>query len=160
MILISSHRFSLYRAALLAVLIGLLGACSGSDGELSLVADVTENDSEDKLGYAFAGEEVTGGGPTLTVQNGEEVTLTLENNHGLDSHNLAVVPQLDDIPTLAALGGLEEEVLWGAAIDNLSEGERGSVTFTPDRPGRYYYVCTLPGHAAAGMMGELVVADG
>lgn len=159
MSLIANGRLILYQAALFGVLIILLGACSGSEGELSLVANTTPTDSEQKLGYALAGQEVTGGGPTLTVQTGEEVTVTLENNHGLESHDFAVVPHLDDIPTLAALGGLEEEVLWGASIDSLSDGESGSVTFTPDTPGSYYYVCTLPGHAAAGMMGEFVVVD-
>lgn len=160
MSLITSGRLILYQVALFGVLIVLLGACSGSDGELSLVADVTEPDSEQKLGFAFAGQEVTGGGPTLTVQAGEEVTVTLENNDTLGPHDLAVVPHLDDIPTMAALGGLEEEVLWGASIDSLSDGESSSVTFTPDTPGSYYYVCTLAGHAAAGMMGEFVVVDG
>jgi uncharacterized cupredoxin-like copper-binding protein len=31
------------------------------------------------------------------------------------------------------------------------------VTFTPSGPGRYRFYCGSPGHAAAGMVGELVV---
>jgi plastocyanin len=150
---------SLYRVALFAVLIVLLGACSGSDGEISLVADRTESDSEDPLGFALAGEDVTGVGPTLTVRAGEEVTLTLENHDGLQLHDFAVVPKLEDLPKAAALGNLEEEILWESSIEDLSDGESSSVTFTPDTPGSYYYVCTLPQHAGAGMMGEFVVVD-
>jgi plastocyanin len=158
-VLIANDKLGLFRATLFAFSIVLLGACAGSDGDISLVADATPADSEDKLGYAFAGDEVMGRGPTLTVTAGEEVTLNLENHDTLESHNFAVVPQLDDIPTLVALGLLDEEILWEASIDDLSEGESGSVTFTPDTPGSYYYICTLPGHANAGMMGELIVVD-
>lgn len=36
--------------------------------------------------------------------------------------------------------------------------ERAEVTFTaPTAPGKYIYLCTFPGHYAAGMWGELVV---
>ena len=31
------------------------------------------------------------------------------------------------------------------------------MTFTPDRPGRYTFYCSTPGHTDAGMVGTLVV---
>lgn len=154
---------TLYRVALTAASLVLLGACSGSggsEGDITLVADVTETGSQDPLGYALAGDEVTGVGPTLTVQVGEPVTLMLENHDELEPHNFAVVPKLDDIRKAAALGNLGGEILWESSIDDLDEGESGSVTFTPDAVGEYYYVCTRPGHVGAGMMGELIVVEG
>lgn len=150
---------SLSRLGLFAVLIVLLGACSGSDGDITIVADVTGNDSGDPLGFALDGEDVTGVGPTLTVRAGEEVTLTLENHDELQPHNFAIVPKLEDPVKAAALGNLEEEILWDSSIERVRQGESSSVTFTPDAPGSYYYVCTLTGHLGAGMMGELVVVD-
>lgn len=151
--------FGLCRAALIGVLVVAVGACVGTDGEISLIADVTTGNSEARLGFARAGEEVTGNGPTLAVPAGEEVTVTVENNDSLGPHNFAIVPELDDIAKAAALGSLDEEILWDSSIVDLSSGDTESVTFTPGAPGDYYYVCTLPGHAAAGMMGEFVVTE-
>ncbi|MDI3269532.1 MAG: plastocyanin/azurin family copper-binding protein [Bacillota bacterium] len=37
----------------------------------------------------------------------------------------------------------------------LKPGEKWSFTF--DKPGTYPYVCTVPGHAQGGMVGEIVV---
>ena len=38
-------------------------------------------------------------------------------------------------------------------------GRRAQLTFTPDEAGRYTIVCTVPGHADAGMMGMLTVVN-
>lgn len=41
-----------------------------------------------------------------------------------------------------------------------SGGETVEVTFNaPDRPSKYMYICTFPGHFFAGMMGTLTVRD-
>lgn len=40
---------------------------------------------------------------------------------------------------------------------NALPGEAGSVTFTINEPGTYEFVCTVAGHAEAGMRGELIV---
>lgn len=45
-----------------------------------------------------------------------------------------------------------------ASITLLGPKERGLTSFTaPTAPGTYYYVCSFPGHAQAGMKGTLVV---
>jgi nitrite reductase (NO-forming) len=33
------------------------------------------------------------------------------------------------------------------------------VTFTPDKPGTYYYICSVPGHVERGMWGRFVVEE-
>jgi plastocyanin len=157
----SRHRGRRLKGAVFSVvLVVLLGACAESEGGITLVADVTASGSEEPLGYALAGDDVTGIGPTLTVKVGEPVTLTLENHDELEPHNFAIVPKVDDIRRAAALGTLEDEVLWESSIEDVGSGENMTVTFTPDAPGSYYYVCTITGHAAAGMMGELIVVEG
>ena len=40
------------------------------------------------------------------------------------------------------------------------QGDRFVVEFTPTEPGTYTYVCTVPGHKEAGMIGEFIVEEG
>jgi len=44
-----------------------------------------------------------------------------------------------------------------AATNPLKPGESGSTTFTAGAPGTYHYICTVPGHALQGMIGEFIV---
>jgi FtsP/CotA-like multicopper oxidase with cupredoxin domain len=53
---------------------------------------------------------------------------------------------------------IEMEPLWGAHVGgfgepNLKEGEGGSVTFTTDAAGSFFYVCALLDHIDRGMWG-------
>ena len=51
--------------------------------------------------------------------------------------------------------------LFGAGIgvtNYISPGSSGTVTFTPDQTGNFYYVCTVPGHITLGMWGNVVVS--
>ena len=45
----------------------------------------------------------------------------------------------------------------GKKTPQIAAGKRGSLRVTFTRAGRYPYLCTVPGHAAAGMKGVLVV---
>jgi len=73
----------------------------------------------------------------ITVDQGEEVTLVLEN-HGALSHNLHVE-------------GLS------VGTETIQTDTTTEVTFTPQESGRYTIKCTVPGHFEAGMEGRLVV---
>ena len=135
-------------------------ACGGSDesdGEIDLIGG--EQGGGDAFGFAFPSEEVTGDAPDITVKAGEQVTVNFENvsANELTRHDFAVVPQLEDIPTLAAIRALGDQVLWGAMTPEAQAGETSTVTFVPEDPGAYYYVCTFPGHAQRGMIGEFIV---
>jgi uncharacterized cupredoxin-like copper-binding protein len=72
---------------------------------------------------------------------GQPVTLTLVNGGKID-HNLTLDPAVTDtrLPEV------------------LRPGERATVTFTPKASGTFEYVCTIPGHAPAGMTGTITVA--
>jgi nitrite reductase (NO-forming) len=75
--------------------------------------------------------------PSLVVRAGQPVELTLRNGGGIP-HDF----------TLA--GGASSPVKIEA-----QDGQTARGTFTIDTPGTYAYVCTVPGHAAAGMRGTL-----
>ena len=45
----------------------------------------------------------------------------------------------------------------GMQTPNVDPGGSAKLTVTFTKPGKYAYLCTLPGHAAAGMKGVLIV---
>lgn len=148
--------------ASIALVVGACGGSADSGTEFTIVGSETVDDPTNEVGFALADDDVTIEAPRLEVAVGEPVVVDFRNEHGRYSrtsgiHNFAVVPVLDDLPTLAATGALTDHVLWGSATPDLPSKERVEITFVPDARGTYYYVCTIPGHAKAGMMGELVV---
>jgi uncharacterized cupredoxin-like copper-binding protein len=76
---------------------------------------------------------------TIMAKPGEKVTLTV-NDTGNTAHDFIS-------PTLG--------VSTGVAIPN---GKTTTVSFsTPNQPGTYQFWCSIPGHAEAGMVGEVIV---
>lgn len=127
-------------------------------------------DMEEEIGYALDDDDVTVDAPTLTVETGREVTLTLENRSGQysdvrASHDFAIVPALTDeytdieMYTDIATGKILESVLWGAQTPQIFTDESATITFVPGEPGTYQYLCTIPGHARLGMRGTFVVEE-
>jgi len=74
---------------------------------------------------------------TIKVKAGQKVTLVLKNA-GSIVHNLAI-----------------KEL--GVKTATIRAGDTYSLEFTPQRTGRFTFVCTLRGHANRGMVGTLVV---
>ncbi|MBX3059434.1 MAG: cupredoxin domain-containing protein [Anaerolineae bacterium] len=72
----------------------------------------------------------------ITVIAGQPVTLRLVN---LDGYAHAFDIDAFDIHT------------------SLAAHETARVSFTPDKPGRYPFYCSSPGHEMAGMVGTLIV---
>jgi len=76
---------------------------------------------------------------TLVVKGGDKVSLTI-HNPGSTAHTF-VSPGLNV----------------GNAVD-VPNGKDASVSFTaPTAPGAYQFWCNIPGHAEAGMVGEVIV---
>jgi uncharacterized cupredoxin-like copper-binding protein len=73
---------------------------------------------------------------TLTVLAGKPVRLQI-SNVATEAHNFDLPSQRLDV--------------------NLPARTTTAITFTPTAPGTFYFYCNLPGHAAAGMVGKLVV---
>ena len=97
---------------------------------------------------ALPGEE--GNNPDVVVNSGDEVTITT-NNVGMSFHAFGVVTNPEDFNSVV----FDSEI--AAATNPLKPGESGSTTFTAGAPGTYYYICTVPGHALQGMVGNFIV---
>lgn len=78
----------------------------------------------------------------LDLRVGQSLTVTLRNG-GTEAHDI-------NFPSLhmPSLDGVE-------AI--LQPGETRQITLRFDQPGEHSFICTLPGHAAAGMTGAVFV---
>lgn len=74
----------------------------------------------------------------ISAQLGQTVEVTLRNDGALD-HSF-VIEQ------------------WEISV-HLSPGETQVVSFVADSSGTYKYICGIPGHEDAGMVGELVVTE-
>ena len=161
---------------LVALIVGILaiGGCGTDESTagITLVASevLATADTDEELGYALDGDDVTVDTPTLTVQTGREVILTLENRAGQytkvrGSHDFAVVPRLDDaytdidMFTDIATRKIDDKVLWGARTLEIFTDDSATITFVPGAPGTYQYICTIPGHAKLGMRGTFIVEN-
>lgn len=107
--------------------------------------------STTSYGFGNSSSSIASPGPTLTLKVGQAYTVTV-NNAGTMPHGWEITAQ-------KATGS---QVLFGAQIaptSYLSPGASGSVTFTPDIAGNYYYICPVPGHVGLGMWGNIVVTS-
>jgi plastocyanin len=102
------------------------------------------------FGNSNSVSSLTSPGPTITLTKGTTYQMTVYNI-GSMPHNWAIVnAQSSTAP-----------VMFGAQIQSaanpLVQGSSGSVTFTPDTAGTYYYICQISGHVALGMWGTVTV---
>jgi uncharacterized cupredoxin-like copper-binding protein len=88
-------------------------------------------------GLEIEGSEFAFEPARVEVEAGETTRITFENT-GAVSHNLTI-PALD------------------AATETIQAGGSATLTVSPEETGSHEIRCTVPGHADAGMTGELVV---
>lgn len=74
---------------------------------------------------------------SITVLTGDKVKITFRND-GRIGHNFVV----KDL---------------GISTKTIGSGQVDTVEFTAPAPGTYTFICSVPGHATAGMIGDLVV---
>ena len=106
--------------------------------------------STSSYGFGTSASTITSPGPTLNLKVGQTYTMTVTNS--------GTMPHTWEISSQKAAGS----VLFGAQIaptSYLAPGASGSVTFTPNQAGNFYYVCIVPGHVALGMWGNVVVTS-
>lgn len=108
-------------------------------------------ESSDLLTLAFnalPGED--GHNPEIRVNSGDEITIS-STNQGISFHSFGVVTDPNDFTSVV----WESEI--AAPTNPLKPSEGGETTFMAGAPGTYYYICTVPGHAALGMQGNFIV---
>ena len=104
------------------------------------------------FGFGNTATDITSPGPTLKLQEGTTYTMTVYNVDSSTRHAWEIVPT----------EAVSNSPLFGAGIDItkfIPPGSSGSVTFTPNQTGNFYYVCTQPGHIGYGMYGDVVVTS-
>lgn len=118
----------------------VLAACGGNVAKAGMV----ELTVEGKDTFQFSPD-------TASIPAGAEVALTFKNTGALN-HSLIITAE--DIDPLRYR---ESDALAGINTGIVPTGKEVELTFTAPAPGTYTYVCVIPGHAAAGMVGTLTV---
>ncbi|GIU71721.1 MAG: hypothetical protein KatS3mg003_1200 [Candidatus Nitrosocaldaceae archaeon] len=117
-------------------------------GEGSLTINMAFKESADLVNLWF---EVNGQkNPTIKVKAGTQVTINIVNE-GVMPHAFGVVTNPDDVNSVVFNSAI------GSASSPVLAGKNGSITFTADTPGTYYYICLVPGHTLQGMKGNFIV---
>ncbi len=136
----------MYTFRLLIPLLGVILSLSGTQNEplffqASLAQDTTKIDREYALEATMLGYFAKDGArnPTLKANKGDRVRITITDGE-LMTHDLA----------------LEKMGLKTKSINE--KGATASITFTADKSDTYF--CTVPGHRAAGMVGQFEVVEG
>ncbi len=102
-------------------------------------------------GFGETPDNITSPGPTLNLQEGTTYTMTVYNVDSTTPHAWEIV----------STKAVSNTPLFGAGIDitnYIPPGGSGSVTFTANQTGNFYYVCTQPGHIELGMYANVVVS--
>jgi uncharacterized cupredoxin-like copper-binding protein len=142
---------TVFLAVLLSVTTVLLVACGGSQEESASGSEITVK-VVDEFNYDPS---------TITVQPGQEVTITFENT-GTVEHTFNVLKADAELEHIKEEVDDEEHLHESLLFDihEVAPGASESETFTaPTEPGEYTIACLVPGHADAGMVGTLVVAQ-
>ena len=109
----------------------------------------------DEFAFGTSPDNLTTPGPTLRLRVGDTVQIRLINAGNIP-HSFVITDEARENP-------LASPIFSGAAIGSASNPlgpeEEGVITFTPDRPGTFYYMCTVPGHFTRGMYGEIIVSS-
>ena len=107
--------------------------------------------STTSYGFGNSANSITSPGPDINLRVGETYTMTFRNSGEL--------PHAWEITSQRTTGS---QVLFGAQIGSVSfiaPGSSGSVTFTPDQTGNFFYICPVPGHVDLGMWGNVIVTS-
>lgn len=129
------------------VVIALMNQPAANGTPLKLYAGEVSSSS-----YAFGDSSsiTSSTSPTLTLKEGQTYTMTVINS--------GAMPHAWEITRQKQTGS----VLFGAQIASagfLAPGASGSVTFTPNEVGTFYYICPVGNHIALGMWGTVVVTS-
>jgi rusticyanin len=106
--------------------------------------------------------------PTIIVKKNTRLKMIVVNIDKDAPHSLAIVSNSPPYPrlmhithyTIAFPGALTPKPMIGLPPARSNNYPAWLVEFTVSLPGTYYYVSLVPGHAAEGMYGKLIVQNG
>jgi azurin len=151
--------FWLLSLALVGML--LLSACGGGSGSGGTSGGATN------LSLASDGELLAFKPAALTAAAGATVSVTFKDASASQQHNWVLVKGGDDVAAKvdeagatagAAKGYIPDDPNIITNIKLLNGGESGTANFTAPAAGTYTFLCTFPGHYAAGMKGTFTVS--
>ncbi len=126
----------------------LMVACGGGGGG-------GETAAPEPVTLAFAGfDEFRYDPESASVPTGAQVTVNFTNS-GVLEHDWLLVNEGVDPGAVTA----DAAVVPAAHSGVIAGGETKSFSFAAPAAGTYQIVCTVPGHAAAGMVGTLTVTE-
>jgi parallel beta-helix repeat protein len=102
-------------------------------------------------GFGLSSTSLTSPGPTLSFHVGDLVNVTLINIDQHEPHAWAIT----DAPTSNATVLFNAQI--GSSLNPLPPGTNGSVLFTPNQTGAFYYLCPIPGHVERGEIGAVII---
>lgn len=123
----------------------LLAACSGS------IAEAKNTNSIQLQVEGLDTLQFTPDRASILAES--EVELTFKNAGNLDHNFIIAAGEIDpfNLTEADALAGINTGVVPG--------GEKTTLTFEAPPIGTYTFVCVVPGHAAAGMVGTLSITE-
>ncbi len=99
---------------------------------------------------SFVGTDIAFNVNEATANANAPIKVTFKNEGALE-HNWLILGTGTDVLTAT-----EADALAGTDLGKIQPGEEKSIDFSLPA-GEYTYVCTIPGHAAAGMVGKLSI---
>ncbi len=156
---------------------GLMMSCGDGDKKKEEKDSVTiasqkevKKTDDNTVNLALAGDDrMKFDKSELTVQAGQEVTLTLRHTGKINvrvmGHNFVLLKQGINIPAFsanAAAAGQANDWIPEGAEDVIAHtkmiggGQTTSVTFTAPEAGTYDFICSFPGHSGL-MQGKFIV---
>ncbi len=125
-----------------------IAGCGGGN------SDPGAGGAKDAVVIAISAENVRFVPDAISVPAGKVVTITLKNLDESTEHDF----EIEDLEATVIEGGSEQH---GGGTQKVAvhtkPGGTSSITFRADKAGTYKIICTIDGHADAGMVGELIV---
>jgi plastocyanin len=130
--------------ALFALMALALVACGGS-------SEPATTDTASSNNFSIQGQDIAFDVTELRATANSEITINFENVGTLEHNWILLTPGID--PLVA----VESDAIAGADAGILAAGESVTFSFSAPPAGTYDYVCTVEGHAAAGMVGKMII---
>ena len=135
------------RLAILLLLLLALAACGNQTGG---------GVSQAMVGVTLNAGDFTFTPAQIEVAAGQTIKVTLENT-GTQDHDFTIqaIPLSGKARGTGTAEGHMHSAAGSAVHVAIKAGATGSIEFTPTAGGVYEFDCTVPGHKAAGMVGQL-----